>query len=69
MSAVPYEVEVKRRAVLEALWAVATASRVLQGNVGRTTGPMWSALDRALASLDAVTSATTEQLERRRGST
>lgn len=63
MSEIPFEVEMKRQAVLEALWAVATAARVLQGNVGRTTGPMWSALDRAMATLDSATSST--QRERR----
>lgn len=37
---------------LSDLWRVAEAARVLQGNVGRTTGPMWSALDRAFRELD-----------------
>ena len=27
-------------------------ARVLQANVGRTTGPMWTALDSALSALD-----------------
>jgi hypothetical protein len=51
-----YEVEIKRQRVLQALWAVAEASRVLQANVGRSTGPMWTRLDDALAALDGATS-------------
>ena len=49
---VPYAVEQKRQRVLSALWRVAEASRVLQANVGRTTGPMWDAPDRSLYALD-----------------
>jgi hypothetical protein len=52
MSDVPYEVEIQRQKILQALWDVAYASRVLQRNIGRQTGPMWSRLDRALAALD-----------------
>ena len=37
---------------LSALWRVVEATRVLRANVGRTTGPMWSALDRAFDALD-----------------
>jgi hypothetical protein len=55
MMDVPHEVEIKRQAVLQALWVVADAARVLQANIGRTTGPMWSALDKALATLSRVT--------------
>ena len=49
---VPYAVEVKRQRVLGALWRAVEAARVLQRHVGRTTGPMWDALDRALYALD-----------------
>ena len=52
---VPFEVEEKRQRVLGGLWGVAEAARVLQQNVGRTTGPMWSRLDNAMAALDMVT--------------
>ena len=34
------------------LRAVVDAARILRANVGRTTGPMWSALDRAFDAMD-----------------
>ena len=40
------------RASLDDSRAVVDAARVLRANVGRTTGPMWSALDRAFDALD-----------------
>jgi len=41
--------------LLARLWEVANASRVLQQNVGRQTGPMWMRLDNAFRELDKVT--------------
>lgn len=43
-------VEIARQAGLGQ--PVVDAARVLQKNVGKTTGPMWSALDRAFEELD-----------------
>ena len=37
------------------LRGVAESARVLQQNIGRQTGPMWSRLDRAMADLDRST--------------